>query len=82
MWTQIAATMFLGLLLLALLGTAMAKGVVASFLWVVPIPPFTISAGLAALGWRAGRQASDLITVSIQDGFRAHRLTSGWSRRA
>ena len=76
------AAVFLGVFVLVLLGLAVAKGVFASFLSVLLFAFLTICAALAALGWRTGRQGSDLITTSIENTFRAHRLTSEWSRGA
>ncbi len=76
------AAVVLCVFVLVLLGLAVAKGVVASFLSILLFAFLTICAALAALGWGTGRQGSDLITTSIENTFRAHRLTSEWSRRA
>jgi hypothetical protein len=75
------AAVVLCVFLLVLLGLAVIMGVVASSLSALLFGLFTICAALAALGWRAGRQGSDLITTSIENTFRADRLTSEWSRR-
>jgi hypothetical protein len=76
------AAVFLCVFVLVLLGLAVANGVFASSLSVLLFVFLTIGAALATLGWRTGRQGSNLITASIENAFRAHRLTSEWSRRA